>query len=145
MPRRLITPELDARIRALAASGLSDAQIGQAIGVKGATVCQWRKRHDIPSRWVQPPKRHGTMSGYKWCSCPLCLAANRDHTRAVVANLTRKTAPLANRGAKRWTPAEENTLRTLRTQGMTIEQIALVLGRSWSAVAQRLASVKNRA
>ncbi|MDE9365470.1 helix-turn-helix domain-containing protein [Luteipulveratus sp. YIM 133132] len=121
----------------LAAQGLSDREIGDALGCSSRTVLRHRVRHGIPSRWVAPLPEHGSRARYvSGCSCAACRRANNAHTREYVASAQRLTAA-APRYAQPWTPDEDAQLLSARSVAAT----ALALGRTYVACRVRRAKL----
>lgn len=70
------------QLAALAAAGLSDPQIADALAVSARTVLRARRRHGIASTWSRPAPLCGTLAAYRrGCRCRPCRAANVAHWR----------------------------------------------------------------
>lgn len=69
------------------ATGMSDPELGDALGVSTSTVYRWRLRLGLPSRWRPVLAPHGTTAAYRrGCRCLECrdaqAAYQRDYTAA---------------------------------------------------------------
>lgn len=107
-------PDLD-EVRRLAAQGLSDQEIGDALGVSRETIRRRRASAGITAGTAQrevPP--HGTAARYRavGCRCDECRGAR---TAEVLAGLRRRQAATAHAPnyGEPWTPEELHALVTL--------------------------------
>lgn len=78
----------------LASEGLSDREIGEALGVSRSTICRTRIAHGIPSGWTVNPRSHGTRSRYMdGCRCRPCRDAQRIYMRSYrISSYLRRSA-----------------------------------------------------
>lgn len=134
MVHAVITDDKGEAIRTLAAQGKSDPEIARALDLKTNTVNKWRLRKGVPSQWV--PERKHTPWARPYCRCAECRKARAIAARAdSVANAFITTGGGAQ-GA-RWT-AEDDAFIVQNKKHMTRVEMALALGRSLTAVRQRI-------
>lgn len=87
-----MSPEQVARVREMAAAGMSDRVTGEELGVSWRTVLRARQRHDIPSTWRPETAQCGARGAYKrGCRCTKCREGDR----------ARRAADKADRYARR--------------------------------------------
>ncbi len=142
MPARIVTDAMDARIRVLAAQGMSDSEIGHRLGIKGSTVNMWRSRHGIASSWKPAPRKHSPWTTPK-CTCAGCLAARAAKVGELRRAANARTGGPAARNAREpWRP-HEDAIALDRTR--PIEETARELGRSYLAVVNRRRLLARRA
>lgn len=130
-------------IREYVAYGMTDPAIARALGVDPRTVLRWRQRLGLPSPYAPPEAEHGNHTRYrKGCRCPKCRAYNRA-AQAEYRNAQQAlTVPRATRVHVPWDPEEDQVL--LAEDGTTLRSKALRLGRTYSAVANRLHVLRHR-
>lgn len=64
-------------LQQLVAAGLSDAEIGDRLGVCARTVLRWRHEAGLRSMWTSPLGPHGSLRRYRQgCACAACRGAN---------------------------------------------------------------------
>lgn len=127
-----------ARLARLVGQGLSDAQIGEQLGLCARTVFRWRKAYKLASRWTPPPVTHGrTAYSDGLCRCQRCAAAHaaaqRNHRQ-----LKQSRTMLAPRHGATWTPHED---AYLLAHGAT--RAARELGRTYYAARARLTKLRS--
>lgn len=133
-----------AKLREMAATGYSDAEMGEAFGVTSRTILRWRKAARIPSGWVPPepaPTQHGTPNAYRRrkCRCTPCIRANRRAQGDFLDRVQRETGRNAVHHGEPWTPADDAVVRMRPPL-----EAALDLGRTYAAVTQRARVLNER-
>lgn len=123
----------------LTAQGLSDREVGEALGVSARTVFRRRKAWGIPP--IPPAEQvHGTRGAYaRGCRCDDCRAAWRVHQREYRSGATQLTMAAARYGEP-WTPEEDRLVLEL---GMSVAA-ALAVGRTYQATCARVRRLRTQ-
>jgi hypothetical protein len=149
VPRQVLTPDDRRNIARWAAEGLSDREMSIKLDrkVTPTGVHAYRKRAGIAPGWVKPPNalqrgEHGTdLAWTQGCDCPECRAAHTARQKATMERLAERTAGGA-RQRDPWEPWEDELLLAPRENGQTVD-LAVYLGRSYSAITQRLQRLRR--
>lgn len=129
-------------IREYVAYGMTDPAIARALGVDPRTVLRWRQRLGLATPYA-PQAAHGGGTRYRQgCRCAECTQWNRASQAEYRDAQQALTVPRATRVHVLWTPEEDQVL--LAEDGTTLRSKALRLGRTYSAVANRLHVLRHR-
>lgn len=135
----MMTNAKRAQLVELVELGLSDAAIGDALGLSARTILRHRGRLGLASQWAPELAECGTVGAYaRGCRCEECRAANVEASRQHRALSNAQTPGPRSRAP--WTPAEDAEL--LNGEGTLVAR-ARRIGRSYNAAALRVAKLRR--